>query len=1018
VNNTQNISDKIGIHLLTSFAIREGFDLRSTTTAIERACAMNLVRQIHILSETSKIEAEQALPLLKHPKIEFITLPRRPTFKKLFDYANQLDINKNEVVALINSDVSFAEESDIVRSVHVLDLARARGYLGMLTITRHDIVDGKPELSLRDRTGLPNFLTCDCWVFRPPVTPIGDYFSLGQMNSDSFIAYNMAEAGYCLINPCLDIILIHHEMVKGIEFYEGENREDTSLALIGWHWSKQCNRPFKTYGVPWTSSEMIENGYLPLPLVNQKKRIYLAINKNSTTSVLAVASLTEVISRTHERDLVVLIEHAEEEASQLVSELGAVSRNVYFILVANLNEVIDNLISEKNCYGDSCALISRFDYLTTELINQFHSVIFDARKLGINGEIYAPVGHQHLETITRARYQKVNLDEAIKFPETFCEQEYCTLITSIFRSDKYLAGFKKNITALDGYARYPHILLFSKISNYERGLLNKWHYDHDNTILCWFETDPGLYDCWNIGIRITQSHYVSNANVDDLRHPNHVSLLIGDLQKFPNASIAATAVIPFFKYIEDLNLIDKSSPWYADQAGIFEFEDLAKLDHGEDGSWKLTPHNIPHCMPVWRKSLHDAYGYFDETKYGTYADWAYWLKVTKSGEVGYLNKNPFAFYYVNQGSHNRRSDQLARLHKIINDEFIADFLFRNKIIKEFLTGSKLAHIGNKVNSIDRWPKKLFLEGLSKSFGQHRNSFKRLIEALRPLHNEAGGIRFIPFIERYFAWGADEGEAASTNPKPILQDWIGILHVPFDAPKWFEYSTSPEYIFTTELWRKSFPYCRGIICLTKDLERDLQFWYPDLPTLAVKFPTELDVICFDSVAYMKNPKIVQAGDWLRRLQFIYEINAPMHQKVFLKKLHTDHWLNREKDIIGDFRGDFVKVMNYVSNEEYDHLLASSVVAIWLYGSAANNIVCECISRRTPLLVNPLPSVVEYLGREYPLYITKREEASKIINNHRLIKITHDYLDDMVDLRNSLSYENFLLSIAQSKFYERL
>jgi hypothetical protein len=64
---------------------------------------------------------------------------------------------------------------------------------------------------------------------------------------------------------------------------------------------------------------------------------------------------------------------------------------------------------------------------------------------------------------------------------------------------------------------------------------------------------------------------------------------------------------------------------------------LAKLERDEQGRWMLVPHNIPHCMPVWRKAVHDKFGYFDEPRFGTFADWAFWLKVTKGGEKGFLS---------------------------------------------------------------------------------------------------------------------------------------------------------------------------------------------------------------------------------------------------------------------------------------------------------------------------------------------------------------------------------------------
>jgi hypothetical protein len=39
----------------------------------------------------------------------------------------------------------------------------------------------------------------------------------------------------------------------------------------------------------------------------------------------------------------------------------------------------------------------------------------------------------------------------------------------------------------------------------------------------------------------------------------------------------------------------------------------------------MMENNSPHCMPVWRKKLHDKFGLFD-TKYSTAADFDFWMR--------------------------------------------------------------------------------------------------------------------------------------------------------------------------------------------------------------------------------------------------------------------------------------------------------------------------------------------------------------------------------------------------------
>jgi hypothetical protein len=203
-----------------------------------------------------------------------------------------------------------------------------------------------------------------------------------------------------------------------------------------------------------------------------------------------------------------------------------------------------------------------------------------------------------------------------------------------------------------------------------------------------------------------------------------------------------------------------------------------------------------------------------------------------------------------------------------------------------------------------------------------------------------------------------------------------------------------------------------------LQKDLQEWYPDLPTLAVNFPTELNhVKFFDFTAYQKYPRVVQVGDWLRKLQSIYQLHTESHQKLILIKPCTREYMRREIEVFGDYRNDSVTELEFVSNQEYDSLLSSSVVLCLLYATAANNVVIECIARGTPILINPLPSVVEYLGEDYPLYVKDIYEAEILLKKENKIKAASHYLlkrQKYIDL----SFQGWLEKIAQSDFYNNL
>ena len=193
--------------------------------------------------------------------------------------------------------------------------------------------------------------------------------------------------------------------------------------------------------------------------------------------------------------------------------------------------------------------------------------------------------------------------------------------------------------------------------------------------------------------------------------------------------------------------------------------------------------------------------------------------------------------------------------------------------------------------------------------------------------------------------------------------------------------------------REYAHCRGLYCLSRSHARWLQDRV-DVPVVPLVHPTELPEQKFDTEAFLRSerPVIAQIGWWLRRLHSIYELPTRTYGKVFLAT-HSDVpvLLQRERKRINFTAGyDAAEVMSFLPNETYDDLLSKSIVFAHLYASSANNVVIECIARATPLLINPLEAVREYLGDDYPLYFETLEEAARKAEDRSLILRTHEYL----------------------------
>ncbi|MGD2091258.1 MAG: hypothetical protein PVH61_34095 [Candidatus Aminicenantes bacterium] len=295
----------------------------------------------------------------------------------------------------------------------------------------------------------------------------------------------------------------------------------------------------------------------------------------------------------------------------------------------------------------------------------------------------------------------------------------------------------------------------------------------------------------------------------------------------------------------------------------------------------------------------------------------------------------------------------------------------------------------------------------------------IMSSLRCLHRD-DGVLFDDFIENSFNWQRDE--SLKENIIPYKMPWIGFVHCPYNIPESFaEYRSPPQGIFENIEWEKSLPYCRGLFCLSDSHRNWLETRF-HIPIVKLIHPTKRpgEPFSLEKFDANKEKKIVQVGVYLRRFFSIYQLPVKRLKKKFLKV--NGNWVDElieaeKKRLNVKVDADSTEVISYLPDYEYDKLLSKNIVFLHLYDSIANNTIVECIARNTPILVNPLESVREYLGESYPYYFETLEEAAWKAENIQLIYETYNYLQDL-PIKDKLTSEYFCESFVQSDIYQKL
>lgn len=207
-----------------------------------------------------------------------------------------------------------------------------------------------------------------------------------------------------------------------------------------------------------------------------------------------------------------------------------------------------------------------------------------------------------------------------------------SIIASVFNADKYIEQYLEDVTRQTIFKDKCELVLINPNSpGNEEPVIKKYMEKFPNIVYKRLDKDPGLYATWNLAIQMASGEFITNANLDDRKAPwsleKHAKALYGN---------------------SDVDLV------YADSYVVGEANVLwenVKSDAQRSNMEQYTLEamlrsNPPHNNPMWRKSLHEKHGMFEE-KYKSAADWELWLRCAFGGSKFMKVNEVLGAYYFN-----------------------------------------------------------------------------------------------------------------------------------------------------------------------------------------------------------------------------------------------------------------------------------------------------------------------------------------------------------------------------------
>lgn len=247
------------------------------------------------------------------------------------------------------------------------------------------------------------------------------------------------------------------------------------------------------------------------------------------------------------------------------------------------------------------------------------------------------------------------------------EQPLITIITSVYKSDFFIQGFLEDIVQQTIFDQCELLLIDAHSPGNEKVIIQEYQKKYSNITYVRLEEDPGLYGVWNIGARMARSPYICNANTDD-------RLAFDCYQKhahFLNTFQTVDLVYSNFYYTKFPNETMAHNHAYR----VYNYPEFSP------GLMYLC---LPNNHPMWRASLHDRFGYFDE-KYKSAGDWEFWCRIVAGGSRFKLVPGLLALFYNNPTGLSTDSEKRARHDKEV-DEITKkyNYMFKREKMKVYV----------------------------------------------------------------------------------------------------------------------------------------------------------------------------------------------------------------------------------------------------------------------------------------------------------------------------------------------
>ena len=221
-------------------------------------------------------------------------------------------------------------------------------------------------------------------------------------------------------------------------------------------------------------------------------------------------------------------------------------------------------------------------------------------------------------------------------------------IVSTYNSEEFIRGCLEDLESQTIADKLEIIVINSGSEQNEELVVKEFQKRYSNIVYVKTDEREGLYSAWNRAVNIASGQFLTSANTDDRHRKDAFEVMTDTL--LANTDIALV-------YGDQIVTDIPNSTFEKHRA-------VEMAERPEFSRQRLLFGCCVGSQPMWRKSLHDEFGGFDETLTCA-ADWDFWLKI--AGKYSFKHIDEFlGLYYRNENGieHGRKIHSLYERYAV------------------------------------------------------------------------------------------------------------------------------------------------------------------------------------------------------------------------------------------------------------------------------------------------------------------------------------------------------------------